>query len=73
MSRFPAEVVVTLTDGRTVTEGFNQAEMAHFTRADMLERIRNGQPLVLFDGEPLEVPANGIVSVQVIVQDLVGA
>lgn len=71
MSRFPAELVVTLSDGRAVTECFNQAEMAQFTRANMLDRLRRGEALVLFDGEAVEIPATQVSSVQVIVQDRV--
>ncbi len=70
VSRFPAELVVTLTDGRCMTEYFNQAEMAQFTRKNMLDRLRRGEPLVVFDGEAVELPASRVASVQVIVQDL---
>jgi predicted nicotinamide N-methyase len=71
VSRFPAELTVTLTDGRTVTECFNQAEMAQFMRANMMECLSRGEPLVVFDGERQEIPAEKVASVQVIVQELV--
>lgn len=71
MSRFPAELIVTLTDGRTVTECFNQSEMAHFMRESMMECLRAGEPVVVFDGERLEIPASRIASVRVVVQNLV--
>lgn len=66
MSRFPAELVVTLTDGKVVTEGFNQPPMADFMRESVLECVRRGDPVVLFDGEPQEIPAARVASVQVI-------
>lgn len=68
VSRFPAELTVTLTDGRSVTECFNQSEMAHFMRENMLECVRHGEPVVIFDGERLEIPAARVKSVQVVVQ-----
>jgi hypothetical protein len=71
VSRFPAELTITLTDGRTVTECYNQAQMAQFMRENMLECVRRGEPLVVFDGEQMEIPADRVSSVQVIVQDLV--
>lgn len=71
MSRFPAELTITLTDGRTVTECFNQAEMAHFMRESLLECLSRGETLVVFDGERIEIPPNQVASVQVVVQDLV--
>jgi predicted nicotinamide N-methyase len=71
VSRFPAELTVTLTDGQRVTECFNQAEMAQFMRDHMMECLRAGKPVVIFDGERLEIPADRVASVQVVVQDLV--
>lgn len=68
MSRFPAELTVTTTDGRTVTECFNQSEMAQFMRESMLECVRRGKPLVIFDGERLEIPAARVKSVQIVLQ-----
>lgn len=68
MSRFPAELIVTLRDGSSVTEYFNQAEMAQFTRTAMLESIRNGRPVVVFDGETMQIAPERIESVQVVVQ-----
>lgn len=71
MSRFPAELTVTLTDGRTFTECFNQAQMAHFTRDTMLESLRKGQPILVFDGERIEIEPERVCSVNVVVQELV--
>lgn len=72
VSRFPAEMVVTLTDGQTVTECFNQAEMAQFMRQSVLDCVHRGEPVVVFDGERIEIPAERVASVQVVVQDPVG-
>lgn len=73
MSRFPAELTVTLHDGRTFTECFNQAEMAHFTRDTILQSMREGKPVIVFDGERLEIAPDRVAAVQVVVQDLVHA
>ena len=73
MSRFPAELTVTLKDGRTITECYNQAEMARFMRASMLECLRRGEPVTVFDGERVEVPAERVASVQVVVQEPLAA
>lgn len=71
MSRFPAELTVTLTDGRTFTECFNQAQMAHFMREQMLESLRKGEPIAVFDGERVEIEPGRAASVHVVVRDLV--
>lgn len=71
MSRFPAELTVTLTNGRTLTECFNQAEMAQFMRKNMLDCLSRGEPLVVFDGERQEIPSDQVASVQVVVQHAV--
>lgn len=73
MSRFPAELTVTLRDGRTITECFNQAQMAQFMRENLIQCIRRGEPVVVFDGERIEIPASRVASVQVIVQEAVTA
>jgi hypothetical protein len=67
VSRFPAELTVTLTDGRSITECFNQAQMAAFMREAMIESLRKGQPIVVFDGERIEIEAQQVASVQVVV------
>lgn len=72
MSRFPAELTVTLTDGRTITECFNQAQMAHFMRENLIECVRKGEPIVVFDGERIEIPPDRVASVHVVVQEPVG-
>lgn len=72
MSRFPAELTVTLTDGRTFTECFNQAQMAHFMREAMLEALRKRETLVVFDGERIEIEPEYVASVHVVVQEAVG-
>ncbi len=71
VSRFPAELTITLTDGRTFTECFNQAQMAQFMRRAMLESLQRGEPLVVFDGERVEIAPEHVATVQVVVQDLV--
>ena len=71
MSRFPAELTVTLTDGRAITECFNQAQMASFMREAMLEALHRGESIVVFDGERIEIEPHRVVSVQVVVQDAV--
>lgn len=73
VSRFQAELTVTLTDGRTFTECFNQAPMAHFMRENMLELLHKGEPIVVFDAEPEEIEAQRVASVQVMVQHMVTA
>jgi hypothetical protein len=73
LSRFPAELTVTLTDGRTITECFNQEQMAQFMRESLLECIRKGDPVVVFDGDRIEIPADRVVSVHVTVQQAVSA
>lgn len=71
MSRFPAELTVTLTDGRTYTECFNQLQMAQFMRETMLECVRNREPIVVFDDERIEIEPQHVASVHVVVQNLV--
>ena len=71
MSRFPAELTVTLTDGRTITECFNQAQMASFMREAMLEALHRGESIVVFDGERIEIEPERVAAVQVVVQDAV--
>lgn len=66
MSRFPAELTVTLTDGRTITECFNQTQMAAFMREAMIDALRKGEPIVVFDGERMEIEAERVASVRVI-------
>lgn len=73
MSRFPAELTVTLHDGRQITECFNQAEMAQLRREEMLQRLKRGEALVIYDGEEYVVSAEQVESVHVIVQDRVFA
>lgn len=71
MSRFPAELTVTLTDGRTITECFNQAQMASFMREAMLEALHRGESIVVFDGERIEIEPGRVAAVHVVVQDAV--
>lgn len=73
MSRFPAELTVTLHDGRQITECFNQAEMAHLRREEMLQRLKRGESFVIYDGEEYIVGADQVESVHVTVQDRVFA
>lgn len=67
VSRFPAELTVTLTDGRKITECFNQAQMATFLREAMLESLRKHETIVVFDGERIEIEPERVASVQVVV------
>jgi SpoVK/Ycf46/Vps4 family AAA+-type ATPase len=69
VSRFPAELTVTLTDGRTITECFNQAQMADFMRNAMMEALRKGETIVVFDGERIEIEPDRVASVHVLVTD----
>jgi hypothetical protein len=71
VSRFPAELTVTLNDGRTFTECFNQAQMAQVLREAMLESLHRGETIVVFDGERIEIAPEHVASVHVVVQDLV--
>ncbi|HEV2261451.1 MAG TPA: hypothetical protein VGR69_04065 [Candidatus Rubrimentiphilum sp.] len=73
MNRFCAELIITLDDGKTVCEGFNQAEMAQFTRQRMLKRLHDGLPLVHYDGERIEIPSERVADVSVVVHDLIPA
>lgn len=73
MSRFSAELIITLDDGRTVIEGFNQTEMALFTRQRMLQRLHDGLPLIHYDGERIEIPPERVADVNIIVHDLIPA
>ncbi|HKU68153.1 MAG TPA: hypothetical protein VJP85_10285 [Candidatus Baltobacteraceae bacterium] len=73
MSRFPAELTVTLTDGRTITECFNQAQMANFMREAMLDALHKGESIVVFDGERVEIEPQRVASVRVVVQSAVMA
>lgn len=68
MSRFPAELTVTLKDGRCVTEVFNQSEMAQFMKENVSECVRKGEPVVVFDGERVEIPAARVASVHVVIR-----
>ena len=70
MRYFPAQLAITLDDGRVVTEGFNQSQMAQFTRNRMLARLQEGLPLVHYDGERIEIPAERVVSVDVVLLEL---
>lgn len=42
-------------------------------RRSLLDCVRKGASIVIFDGERLEIPANRVASVHVVVQDLVEA
>jgi hypothetical protein len=45
--------------------------MAQFMRETMLEDVRKGESIVVFDGERIEIEPKQVASVQVVVQDLV--
>lgn len=62
-----AELWIRLTDGRMLRERYNQPEMAQFIRGRMLACLRRGEPLSCFDGEDLEIPAERVASIELIV------
>jgi hypothetical protein len=62
-----AELWIRLNDGRTLRERYNQREMAEFTRRTMLACLESGAPLRCFDGEDLEIPADRVARIELIV------
>lgn len=62
-----AELLIRLNDGRTLRERYNQLEMARFMRATMVACLERGAPLRCFDGEDVEVPAECVARVELIV------
>lgn len=62
-----AELWIRLKDGRSIRERYNQLEMAEFMREAMLDRLIQGKPLVCFDGEELEVAANDVRRIDLLV------
>ena len=62
-----AELWIRLTDGRTLRERYNQLEMAQFTRRAMVACLERGAPLRCFDGEDLEIPAERVARIELIV------
>lgn len=62
-----AELWIRLTDGRTLCERYNQPEMAKFMRGRMLACLRRGEPLRCFDGEDLDISAERVASIELIV------
>jgi hypothetical protein len=64
MCETATELRVHLRDGRAICERYNQREMAEFIRANMLERLQRDEPLVCFDGEPVEIPAEHVERIE---------
>ena len=67
MDNSAVELWVRLRDGKSVCERYNQREMAEFVRDNMLERISHSMPLVCFDGDSIEIPAQNVDRIEVIV------
>jgi hypothetical protein len=59
------ELTIRTTDGRAVTERYNQVAMAYLTRSGMLQTIARGEPLVAFDGDEHVIPAEHVASIEV--------
>jgi hypothetical protein len=62
-----AELRIRLGDGRTLRERYNQLEMAKFIREEMISALARGAPLRCFDGEDVEIPAEQVVGIELIV------
>lgn len=67
MDNSRVELWVRLRDGKSVCEHYNQREMAEFVRDNMLERISHSMPLVCFDGDSIEIPAQNVDRIEVVV------
>ena len=66
MSELATELRVYLRDGRHVCERYNQREMAEFVRENMLERMKHSMPLVCFDGESIQIPAQSVERIEIV-------
>ena len=55
-----AQLWIRLKDGRSICERYDQLETAEFMREAMIERLSRGEPLVCSDGEEVEVPAQEV-------------
>lgn len=66
MSELATELRVYLRDGRSVCERYNQREMAEFVRKNMLERMEHKMPLVCFDGEQVQIPAQAVERIEIV-------
>jgi hypothetical protein len=62
-----AELWIRLDDGRSYCERYNQREMAEFMRENMLERVSQGETLVCYDGEAVEIPAKSVKRIDFVV------
>jgi hypothetical protein len=67
MTRDPAELWIRLRSGRSICERYNQVEMAEFIRGAMLERVRRGDALLCFDGEPERIPAEQVERIELMI------
>lgn len=62
-----AELWIRLNDGRTLRERYNQVSMAEFIRTAMIDCLERGAPLHCFDDEHVEVPAELVSGIELIV------
>ncbi len=67
MDNSAVELWVRLRDGNSVCEHYNQREMAEFVKTTMLERLSHSMPLVCFDGDQIEIPAQNVDRIDVVV------
>lgn len=67
MQNSAVELWVRLRDGKSLCERYNQREMAEFVRQNMLERLSHSMPLVCFDGDQIEIPAQSVDRIEVVV------
>jgi hypothetical protein len=63
----PAELWIRLRSGRSICERYNQLEMAEFMRGAMLERVRRGEALLCFDGDPERIPAEQVERIELMI------
>ncbi len=62
-----AELRIRLSDGSTLRERYNQPEMARFIREEMVGCLERGAPLHCFDGEHVEIPAERVTRIELLV------
>jgi hypothetical protein len=62
-----AELWIRLKDGRTLRECYNQVQMAEFIREAMVGCLERGAPLHCFDGEHVEIAAERVSRIELIV------
>jgi hypothetical protein len=67
MMRDPAELWIRLRNGRSICERYNQVEMAEFMHSAMQERVRRGEALFCFDGEPERISAEQVERIDLLI------